>query len=79
MLAGFKYPVLDQNDQEARTKNYAMVQKMSNMFKESMVRLFAAVFCLLLKPTRLFLPLPKEQKNIMPNVLAANMWLMQPG
>ena len=34
MLAGFKYPVLDQNDQEARTKNYAMVQKMSNMFKE---------------------------------------------
>ena len=27
MLAGFKYPVLDQNDQEARTKNYAMVQK----------------------------------------------------
>lgn len=34
MLAGFKYPVLDQNDQEARTKNYAMVQKMSDMFKE---------------------------------------------
>ena len=34
MLAGFKYPVLDQNDQEARTKNYAMVQKMSEMFKE---------------------------------------------
>ena len=34
MLAGFKYPVLDQNDQEARTKNYAMVQKMSNIFKE---------------------------------------------
>lgn len=27
MLAGFKYPVLDQQDQEARTKNYAMVQK----------------------------------------------------
>lgn len=34
MLAGFKYPVLDQNDQKARTKNYAMVQKMSEMFKE---------------------------------------------
>lgn len=34
MLAGFKYPVLDQNDQEARTKNYAMVQKMSERFKE---------------------------------------------
>lgn len=25
MLAGFKYPVLDQSDQEARTKNYGMV------------------------------------------------------
>lgn len=34
MLAGFKYPVLDMNDQEARTKNYAIVQKMSDMFKE---------------------------------------------
>ena len=27
MLAGFKYPVQDISDQEARTKNYAMVQK----------------------------------------------------
>ena len=34
MLAGFKSPVLDQQDQEARTKNYAMVQKMSDLFKE---------------------------------------------
>lgn len=34
MLAGFKYPVLDQQDQEARTKNYAMVQKISDLFKE---------------------------------------------
>lgn len=34
MLAGFKYPVLDRQDQEARTKNYAMVQKMSDLFKE---------------------------------------------
>ena len=34
MLAGFKYPVFDQQDQEARTKNYAMVQKMSDLFKE---------------------------------------------
>ena len=33
MLAGFKYPVLDQSDQEARTKNYGMVQKMSELFK----------------------------------------------
>lgn len=34
MLAGFKYPVTDQNDQEARTKNYAVVQKMADLFKE---------------------------------------------
>lgn len=34
MLAGFKYPVLDIKDQEARTLNYAMVQKMAELFKE---------------------------------------------
>ena len=34
MLAGFKYPVLDITDQEARTRNYAMVQKMADIFKE---------------------------------------------
>lgn len=34
MLAGFKYPVLNENDQEARTRNYAMVQKMSDLFKD---------------------------------------------
>lgn len=34
MLAGFKYPVLDQTDMEARTKNYAVVQKMADLFKE---------------------------------------------
>ncbi|SEF55579.1 C-GCAxxG-C-C family protein [Parabacteroides chinchillae] len=34
MLAGFKYPVLDTSDQAARTKNYAMVQKMAELFKE---------------------------------------------
>ena len=34
MLAGFKYPVQDISDQEARTRNYAMVQKMTDMFKE---------------------------------------------
>ena len=32
MLAGFKYPVQDISDQEARTRNYAMVQKMADMF-----------------------------------------------
>jgi len=35
MLAGFKYPVIDINDQEARTKNYTMVQKMSDIFKSN--------------------------------------------
>lgn len=34
MLAGFKYPVENPQDQEARTRNYGMVQKMANMFKE---------------------------------------------
>ena len=34
MLAGLKYPVLDQQDQKARAKNSAMVQKMSDLFKE---------------------------------------------
>lgn len=35
MLAGFKYPVIDPSDQEARTRNYAMVQKMCDLFKEN--------------------------------------------
>ncbi len=34
MLAGFRYPVLDEKDLEARTKNYAIVQKMAALFKE---------------------------------------------
>lgn len=34
MLAGFKYPVPDTTDQEARTRNYGMVQKMADLFKE---------------------------------------------
>ena len=34
MLAGFKYPVEDPKDQDARTKNYARVQKMAGMFRE---------------------------------------------
>lgn len=34
MLAGFKYPVSDITDQEARSKNYEMVQKMAGLFKE---------------------------------------------
>lgn len=34
MLAGFKYPVHDPQDQDARTLNYGMVQKMAEKFKE---------------------------------------------
>ena len=34
MLAGFRYPVVDPQDQKARTRNYAMVQKMAALFKE---------------------------------------------
>lgn len=34
MLAGFRYPVLDTNDLDARTKNYEIVQKMAELFKE---------------------------------------------
>jgi len=34
MLAGFRYPVMDAKDQDARTKNYEIVQKMAAIFKE---------------------------------------------
>lgn len=34
MLVGFRYPVVDPQDQKARTRNYAMVQKMAALFKE---------------------------------------------
>ena len=40
MLAGFKYPVLDQQDQEARAKNYAMVQKDGKITKVSLSRVY---------------------------------------
>ena len=33
MLAGFIYPVSDPNDLDARTINYAMIQKMADIFK----------------------------------------------
>ncbi|MDH6356588.1 C-GCAxxG-C-C family protein [Parabacteroides sp. PF5-9] len=34
MLAGFRYPVIDTTDKNARTLNYAIVQKMVGLFKE---------------------------------------------
>ena len=33
MLAGFRYPVPDTTDQEARTRNYAMVQRVATLFR----------------------------------------------
>ena len=41
MLAGFRYPVLDPQDHVARTRNYAMVQKMAGLFKEK----FGTIIC----------------------------------
>lgn len=35
MLAGFRYPVSDPADRNARTLNYAIVQKMAALFRES--------------------------------------------
>lgn len=46
MLAGFRYPVCDPADQEARTRNYAMVQKMADLFKTK----YQSVICRNLLP-----------------------------
>lgn len=46
MLAGFRYPVLETSDQEARTRNYAMVQKMAELFREK----HASIICRNLLP-----------------------------
>ncbi len=35
MLAGFRYPVPDPSDRDARTLNYAIVQKMAEQFREA--------------------------------------------
>ena len=58
MLAGFKYPVFDPLDQEARARNYGMVQKMAALFKE--------------KHGTIIPLLPHARNSIMPNVLAVN-------
>ena len=63
MLAGFKYPVFDPLDQEARARNYGMVQKMG--------RSFAVAFFLRKRHRRIPL-LPHAHNSIMPNVLAVN-------
>ena len=38
MLAGFKHPVEDPSDMDARARNYGMVQKMAALFKEQFGR-----------------------------------------
>ena len=79
MLAGFKYPVLDQNDQEARTKNYGMVQRMAELFKEQHDTIICRSLYLPQKPAKQRLLLLLEQRNIMPSALVANMWKRLPG
>ena len=71
MLAGFKYPVFDPLDQEARARNYGMVQKMAALFKEKHGRSFAVAFFLRKRHRRIPL-LPHARNSIMPNVLAVN-------
>ncbi len=46
MLAGFRYPVVDTQDLAARTRNYAIVQQMSRLFKEE----FGSIICRELLP-----------------------------
>ena len=71
MLAGFKYPVFDPLDQEARARNYGMVQKWRLYSRRSMGRSFAVAFFLRKRHRRIPL-LPHARNSIMPNVLAVN-------
>ena len=66
MLAGFKYPVFDPLDQEARARNYGMVQKMAALFKEK----HGTIICR--RRHRRIPLLPHARNSIMPNVLAVN-------
>lgn len=70
MLAGFKYPVQDITDQEARTKNYAMVQKMADIFKVKTKQSSVAAFCLLKTQQLRHRHLPPVRKNIIRSALA---------
>lgn len=71
MLAGFKYPVFDPLDQEARARNYGMVQKWRIYSRRNMGRSFAVAFFLRKRHRRIPL-LPHARNSIMPNVLAVN-------
>lgn len=46
ILAGFRYPVVAPTDQQARTRNYAMVQKMAALFREK----YHTIICRALLP-----------------------------
>lgn len=70
MLAGFKYPVQDISDQEARTRNYAMVQKMADMFKEKNGTIICRTFCLLKTQQLRHRHQPPVRKNIIRSALA---------
>ena len=70
MLAGFKYPVQDISDQEARTRNYAMVQKMADMFKEKNGTIICRNHCLLKTQQQRHRHRPPVRKNIIRSALA---------
>ena len=64
MLAGFKYPVQDISDQEARTRNYAMVQKGLTCSRRKTGQSPAATFCLLKTQQLRHRHRPPVRKNI---------------
>ena len=59
MLAGFRYPVDNPGDMEARALNYGMVQKMAGLFKEK----FGTIIC------RDLLPPEEISTNPVPSAL----------
>ena len=74
MLAGFRYPVVDPKDQEARTRNYGMVQKMPASSKRSMALSYAEIcFRPQLPPNGTQL-LPYALLSIMRNARVEGMW-----
>lgn len=69
MLAGFKYPVAEPSDQEARTRNYAVVQSLAKAFKEQ----FGTIIC------RELLPAAEASKhNPAPSLRTAEYYAQRP-
>lgn len=69
MLAGFRYPVVDPKDQDARTRNYAIVQKMGGLFKEQ----FGTIICRELLPAA-----EAAQTNPAPSMRTASYYSSRP-